>query len=143
LDEFLQRQARQNADRNLGVTHVVVERPGSKQILAYYTLVTRTVDRSIVPAKHLAAGAIGVILLGRLAVDSASQGQGLRQMMLLRALRQAEEASRVIGVYALVLDAMDADALRWYLSLGWGFQSLRDDPPHLFLAVDTIRELAL
>ena len=63
--------------------------------------------------------------------------------MLLRALRQTEEASRVLGIYALALDAIDEDARHWYLSLGWGFQALRDDPSHPFLPVATIRELGL
>src|SRR5437667_5784825 len=143
LNEFLQRHARQNADRNLGVTHVVVPSSGSPQILGYYTLVTRTVDSGIIPTKGLPQGPVGVVLLGRLAVDQRSQGQGIGKLMLLRALRQTEEASRVIGIHALVLDALDDDACRWYMSLGWGFQALRNDPRHLFLPVGTIRKLGM
>lgn len=141
LNEFLQRRARQNADRNLGVTHVVLQSPGSSQILGYYTLVTRTVESVLVPSKGLPRDPVGVVLLGRLAVDESCQGQGIGKLMLLRALRQTEEASRVIGTYALILDALDDDARSWYLSLGWGFQALRDGPRHLFLPVATIRKL--
>ena len=53
LDEFLRRQARQNADRNLGVTHVVVASPGAPRVLGYYTLVTRTVESAVIPSKGL------------------------------------------------------------------------------------------
>ena len=143
LNLFLQRQARQNADRNVGVTHVVVEAAGDSRILGYYTLVTRTVESEIVPVKKLPSGPVGVVLLGRLAVDKGAQGQGLGRRMLLRAMKQTEEASRSIGVFALVLDALDEDARRWYLGLGWGFETLLDDPNHLFLPVATIRELGL
>ena len=143
LDEFLHRQARQNADRNLGVAHVVVESTGSSEILGYYTLVTRTIDRSPIPAKGMPAGPVGVVLLGRLAVSAPAQGKGLGRLMLLRAIRQTEEASRVIGAFALVLDAVDEDARGWYRSLNWGFQELLDDPKHLYLAVDTIRALGI
>ena len=143
LNEFLQRHARQNADRNLGVTHVVVPSSGSPHILGYYTLVTRTVDSGIVPTKGLPKGPVGVVLLGRLAVDQRSQGQGIGKLMLLRALRQTEETSRVIGIHALVLDALDDSAVEWYISLGWGFQPLQDDTRHLFLPVATIRKLGL
>jgi GNAT superfamily N-acetyltransferase len=66
-------------------------------------------------------------------VDQQSQGQGIGKLMLLRALRQTDETSRVIGIHALVLDALDDSACEWYKSLGWGFEALRDDSRHLFL----------
>lgn len=143
LNGFLQRHARQNANRHLGVTYVAAPAPGSSQILGYYTLVTRTVESALIPVKSLPGGPIGVVLLGRLAVDRSFQRQGLGRRMLLRVLRQTEEASRVIGIYALVLNALDDEAREWYQSLGWGFQSLHDDPLHLFLPISTIRQLGL
>jgi GNAT superfamily N-acetyltransferase len=139
LNEFLRKQARQNADRNVGVTHVAVESAGASKILAFYTLVTRTVDAAIVPAKRLPRGDLGVALLGRLAVDATAQGRGLGKLCLLRAIHQVEVAAREIGIYALVLDALDEGARAWYLELNFGFQSLLDDPNHLFLAVETVR----
>lgn len=144
LNEFLQKQARQNADRNVGVTHVVVPEVGSAHILGYYTLVTRTIESVLAPDnKKLPRGSLGVILLGRLAVDKSEQGQGLGKRMLLRAIRQTEQAAREIGVYALVLDALDGEARAWYLRQNFGFEALSDDPNHLFLAVSVIRQLGL
>ena len=143
LDEFLRRQARQNAGRNLGVTHVVVASVGDARVLGYYTLVTRTVESAIVPRKGLPQGPIGVVLLGRLAVERSCQRQGIGGLMLMRALRQTEEAARVMGIYALVLDALDDGAREWYLGLGWGFQALLDDGRHLFLPVAVIRKLGI
>jgi GNAT superfamily N-acetyltransferase len=139
LDQFLQRQARQNAERNVGVTHVAVAQAGDAKILAYYTLLTRVVDAEIVPNKKLPRGEIGVALLGRLAVDQSAQGQGLGRLCLLRAMAQVEYASRDIGIHALVLNALDDEARAWYLRLNFGFQSLLDDPHHLYLPVETIR----
>lgn len=112
-------------------------------MLGYYTLVTRTVERAIVPSKGLPQGPRGVVLLGRLAVDRSYQRQGIGRLMLMRALRQTEEASRVMGIYAIALDAVDDSAREWYLGLGWGFQVLLDDPRHLFLPVVVIRRLGL
>ena len=136
---FLQRQARQNADRNAGVTHVAVAAAGDSRILAYYTLLTRVVNAEIVPNKKLPRGEIGVALLGRLAVDQSAQGQGLGRLCLLRAMTQVERATREIGLYALVLDVLDEEARAWYLRLPFGFQPLLDDPNHLSLPVETIR----
>lgn len=140
LNLFLQRQARQNADRNVGVTHVAVAAAGDSRILAYYTLLTRVVNAEIVPNKKLPHGEIGVALLGRLAVDKTAQGQGLGRLCLLRAMTQVERAAREIGLYALVLDAIDDEARAWYLRLPFGFQTLLDDPNHLYLPVETIRQ---
>jgi len=140
LNLFLQRQARQNADRNVGVTHVAVAQPGDGKILAYYTLLTRVADAEIVPNKKLPRGEVGVALLGRLAVDKSAQGQGLGRLCLLRAMTQIENAARDIGIHAMVLDALDEEARAWYLRLGFGFQPLLDDPHHLYLPVETIRQ---
>lgn len=144
LNAFLQRHARQNADRNLGVTHVAVPAPGASHILGYYTLLVRTVDRDVFPdAKKLPPTPIGVVLLGRLAVDRSAQGQGLGKLLLLRAIRQTERAARDIGIHALVLDALNEEARQWYLGLRFGFKELLDDPRHLYLPVATIRQLGL
>lgn len=142
LNLFLQRQARQNAGRNVGVTHVAVASEGDSRILAYYTLLTRMVDAEIVPSKKLPEGAVGVALLGRLAVAQSAQGQGLGRLCLLRAMTQVESASCEIGIYALVLDALDEEARTWYLRLNLGFQTLLDDPNHLCLPVETIRQIS-
>jgi GNAT superfamily N-acetyltransferase len=139
LNDFLQRQARQNADRNVGVTHVAVEVAGDSKILAYYTLVTRTLDAAIVPGKKLPRGEIGVVLLGRLAVDITAQRGGLGRLCVTRAIVQVEQAARDIGIHALVLDAIDDKARDWYLALDFGFQQLLDDPRHLYLPIGTIR----
>ncbi|MBC7806014.1 MAG: N-acetyltransferase [Akkermansiaceae bacterium] len=141
LNDFLQRQARQNASRNVGVTHVAVPGGGDSKILAYYTLLVREIDAMIIPTKKLPKGAIGIALLGRLAVDQTAQGQGLGKLCLSRAMRQVETASRDMGIFALMLDAMDEEARAWYSGLDVGFETLLDDPNHLCLPVDTIRQL--
>ncbi len=141
LNQFLQRQAKQNADRNIGITHVAAAEAGDPKVLAYYTLLTRTVDAEIVPNKKLPRGEIGVVLLGRLAVDQTAQGQGLGRLCLLRAMTQVERAAQEIGIYALVLNALDEQARAWYLHFPFGFETLQDDPNHLYLSVETIRQL--
>jgi GNAT superfamily N-acetyltransferase len=141
LNDFLQRQARQNADRNVGITHVAVKKPADSKILAYYTLVTRIVDAAIIPNKKLPKGEIGVVLLGRLAVDKSQHRKGLGRMCLTRAMLQVEQSAREIGIYALVLDALDEEARAWYLGLDMGFDTLLDSPTHLYLPVDTIRTI--
>ena len=142
LNLFLQRLARQNASRNFGVTHVAVAAPGDAQILGYYTLLVRSVERAPWPQSNkLPPDGVGVVLLGRLAVDQSAQGRRLGTTMLLRALRQTEIAAQTLGIYALVVDALNDRAHEWYL--GFGFEPFTDDPNHLFLTVSAITELKL
>lgn len=142
LNDFLQRQARQNATRNLGATHVAVSAPGDAHILGYYSLAVRTLERDTLPnPRKFPPDGIGVALLGRLAVDVRAQGAGLGTVMLLRAIKQTEIAARDLGIYALVVDALDESARQWYLR--WKFEPLSDNPRHLYLSIATIRELGL
>jgi hypothetical protein len=115
-----------------------VENTGDSKILAYYTLVTRAINREIVPTKKLPGGDIGVVLLGRLAVDNSAKNQGIGRLCVANAMQQVMRAADEIGIYALVLDAIDDRARTWYLGLNAGFQTLLDDPNHLFLPVETI-----
>ena len=144
LNEFLHKRARQNAERNLGVTHVAVAQPGDAQILGYYTLLVRSVERaSFADAKKLPPGEIGVALLARLAVSITAQGRGLGTQMLLRAMVQTERAARDLGIHALVFHALNERARDWYLGLDFGFELLTDNPLHLCLSIGKIRQLRL
>jgi GNAT superfamily N-acetyltransferase len=143
LNRYLRETARQHASRNLGVTQVVVPVPGDSVVMGYFTLLTRTLESHIVSEKKLPSGPLGVVLLGRLAVDRHYQGQGLGKRMLLRAMAETDAVSRRVGIYALVLDALDAEARSWYLQLDFGFTPVLDDPNRLYVTVAFIRQLAL
>ena len=90
---------------------------------------------------HLLNGPIGVVLLGRLTVDSSVQRSGLGKRMLLRAMKQTLIASMDVGIYALVVNAIDDAAKEWYLGLDWGFEQLLDDPNHLYISIKILKQL--
>ena len=119
---------------------MAVTAAGDLKVFAYYTLVTRTVEADLVPSKKLPRSEIGVVLLGRLDADNDAQGKGLGSLCVLRAMAQVARAAKEIGIYALVLDAKDERARNWYHHLGFGFKALLDDPNHLYITVDTIRQ---
>lgn len=51
----------------------------------------------------------------------SSSNTHLRQIPLLRAIEQTERAARDLGIYALLVHALDDRARDWYLGLGFGF----------------------
>ena len=112
-------------------------------VLGYYTLSAGKVSYSDWPDAKLSASKMSVptILLGRLAVDNNAKGRKLGEFLLLHAMWRAEQASQAIGAVALEVDVLDEDALSFYQR--YGFQVLKDNPMHLYLPFDTIRQLNL
>lgn len=80
-------------------------------------------------------------LVGRLAVDVTARRARLGETLLIHALRSAQRAARIVGIYALVVNALDESAKNFYLK--YGFQELSDDHLHLYLPVKTIERLNL
>ncbi len=78
-------------------------------------------------------------LLGRLAVDQSFRGRGLGGALLMHALKIALEASRTIASAVIEVDAKDVPSQSFYAK--YGFQSLPDDPLHMYLPMATAREL--
>jgi GNAT superfamily N-acetyltransferase len=76
------------------------------------------------------------MVLARLAVDNAWQGRGLGKALLRDALARTLAASRIVGARALIVHAIDDEAVKFYA--GFGFRSFPDEPRTLFLAMETI-----
>lgn len=115
---------------------------GSAEIIGYYTLTMSEVASAIVPQKGLpSAQPIPVALLGRLAVALSAQGQGIGERLLFAALSNALQASSRIGCFAVVVDAINDNAARFYSR--YGFRILSDDVLHLFLTLKDIRKMEL
>lgn len=142
LNRFLRELARQDADRDLGVTFVAVAEVDETTILGYYTLAMSEVERLIVPQTNLPPERpVPVALLGRLAVDRRAQGHGLGERLLFDALGRAQQVSSNMGAFAVVVNALNEDVRRFYAR--YGFQPLRDDSLHLYLSLKEIRKMGL
>lgn len=139
LDEYLRRYAGQHDRKGLGRTYVAVER-GSSVVKGYYTIASGAVSFEVVP-ENLPRYPVPVVLLARLAVDRTARGQGLGAMLLVHALKRAQDISEHLGVHAVVVDALNDSARAFYLK--YGFSALSDDPLHLFLSMKKIRQLGL
>lgn len=140
LNQYLQQQARQSAERRISRTFVAVSAPDSLAILGYHTTLVTTLEVTQVPAK-LGKARIPALLLARVAVDRQFQGQGVGELLLFDVLGRAVVISEQTGLYAVVLDALTETAKNFYLR--YGFKELLDDPFHLYLPIGTIIELGL
>ncbi|HUE73391.1 MAG TPA: GNAT family N-acetyltransferase [Pirellulaceae bacterium] len=143
LNDWLKQRASQFDRRDLARTYVAVE-SGQTTVLGYYAVSGHHVRFALLPdeeAKGLPRLDVPVMLLGRLAVDLRTQGQGLGSFLLIDALRRAQHLAETLGIRAVEVDAIDAAARSFYLK--YGFFPLKDDAHHLFLPMQTIRQLRL
>jgi hypothetical protein len=56
-------------------------------------------------------------------------------------MKQTLSAATEVGIFALVVNAIDDAAKGWYLGLDWGFVQLLDDPHHLYISIKTLKQL--
>ena len=143
LNEWLTTKVSQFEKKDLARTYVLVE-SGEVIVKGYYALSNHTVIYDALPedqAKGLPRIDVPVVLIGRLAVDLSTQGQGMGEFLLVDSLRRAEYLAKKIGIRAVEVDAINATARKFYEK--YGFISLKDDPQHLFLPMQVIRKLKL
>jgi GNAT superfamily N-acetyltransferase len=133
LDEYIRRYASQDVRRN--VARVFVATPVNSNTLAgYFTLSAGSVNCSELPpelARKLPSYPIPVALVGRLAVDRSFQGKGLGSILLADACQKVAQASAVLAVAGIIVDAKEASSAAFYRH--FGFSALSGQLQRLFL----------
>lgn len=138
LNRFLKRFALTNEANGSSRTYVFCD--AGRRVIGYYALCAGAVQYRQVPArtaKGLAKHEVPVLLLARLAVDRAHQGQGIGLMLLRDAIIRTTQAADIVGIRALLVHAKDDPARAWYAK--FDFEPSPTDPLHLFLLLKDIR----
>ncbi len=141
LDRYFRNQASQDVRRRIATCFVAVDE--KERIAGYYTLAATSVALtgfSESTVKRLPRyPVVPAALLGRLAVDLTCQGRGIGGLLLADAIRRISRVE--MGVFALVVDAKDDNAQRFYEH--FGFVLLPDQDRRLCLPMDDgLRRLA-
>ena len=82
---------------------------------------------------------LGATLIGRLARDLGFKGMGIAELLLVDALKVANRMSRKIASVGVVVDAINANAHRFYRQ--FGFMPFPESERRLFLPMRTVDEL--
>jgi GNAT superfamily N-acetyltransferase len=138
LDAYLKHRAGQDLRRRIARIFVCRE-AGSQSVLGFYTLSALSIDLSSLPesqARKLPRHPVPAALIGRLAVDQVAQGRGLGKLLLADAVQRTLAASEQVAVYAMVVDAKNDDARRFYRA--YGFLPLVDQPMRLYLPLSSL-----
>lgn len=118
LNDWLAKQARQSMATRDAVTQLLID---DDTIAGYFCLSAGSLSRELAPAS-IARGApdpIPMVKMGRFAIDRRYQGQGWGADLLNEAIRSAAGSQEQIGARALLVDAIDDSAYRFYLRFGF------------------------
>ena len=141
LDRYFHVQAGQDQRRHIAVCFVLPDAERSR-VAGYYTLSAFSVAGKSLPdplqKKLPKYGQVPCTLLGRLAVDREYRGLGLGRHLLVDALRRALTQAAQVASWAVIVDAKNDDARRFYER--YGFTAFSKAPQRLFLPMTTIVE---
>lgn len=144
LDRFLIDYAWSNQDAlGIGVTYVA---PVEDDIGGYITVAAASLQRDVTPPPDLRPYPrypLPVLKVGRLAVDSRIQGQGLGHALLRHSLAVAWAMRETVGCIGVCVDALPA-AVGFYEDLGFvqqtqleGLSGSRPRPTPLYLSLNS------
>lgn len=141
LDNYIKKQASQDVRKKVAVVYVATL--DSKTILGYYTLSQYSIQLEDIPIelskKYPKYPALPATLLGRLARDVSTEGQGVGELLLLDSLYRSWAMSEQVASAAVVTDAKDQKAVNFYKK--YGFIELPKTELRLFLPMASVGAL--
>jgi ribosomal protein S18 acetylase RimI-like enzyme len=138
LNLYLRQFANQDQNRGLCRVHVLADR---RRIVGYYSISAYSVatDELAGQARTGAYRELPFLLLGRLAVDQAFQGQGFGDALIIHAFKTTVEAADKVGIFGMIVDAKDERAAGFYQR--FGFNRLSASKNRLVLPFSAIKKL--
>ena len=134
LDDWLRRKARQS-DGLSARTFVVAE---GKAVAGYYSISAGAIGRDGLPTAKLRRNQpdhVPVVIVARLGVDKQYQRRGIGSGLLKDAIFRALNISRQIGFRAILVHALDDEAVEFYRK--YGFISCPVHPRTMILPLET------
>ena len=134
LDDYLKQFAVQQSKKGVAIVRVLVNSKRPEEILGYYSLSAAQVDASVLNEalrKKLPRYPVPCFRMGRLACSKNHQGTGIGRLLIGCAVERCLEAKKFIGAFALIVDAKDAVAKKFYEH--YGFTACIDSEMTLYL----------
>ena len=133
LNDWLRQMARQHQDKGLSKSFVAVQPELPNRICGFFALTLAELDSHNLPpaARKKMPSRIAGVRLARLAIDTAFQGKGLGELLLMDAMARARRIFVEAGGIGLFVDALDEQAAGFYGR--YGFTATPSRPLLLFL----------
>ena len=143
LDRYLRETARQHAVKGVARTFVLVDEASAppKPVLGFFTLSLCEVVGDAVPPKWAKKlpDRVPAMRLGRMAVATARQGEGLGKVLLIEAIGKVASVADAAGGIGLFVDAKSEAVASFYTH--FGFEPTKAGSLTLFMPIGTLRRL--
>lgn len=140
LDDWFRLRAGQDEKRNVARVFVAID--DQDRIVGFHSLSSFTLSISDLPPEHAKRlpryDAIPAALIGRLARDQKARGEGIGDLLLADAVRRVVGASRMLAVFAIVVEATNETAAAFYRD--FGFAPFPSRPLRLFMPASEAAE---
>lgn len=139
LNDWLKRFALINQANESTKTYVVHR---NNVVVGYYSISAGSVSKpEATPraAKGLTNHPVPIAVLARLAIDRNEQGKGLGKALLKDALVRIEQASKIFGIRAVLVHAIDQAAGEFYKQ--YDFEECPGNDLHLMLVMKDLRAI--
>lgn len=125
LNSWLKRNALKNQQNQASRTFVICQ---NNNVVGFYALAAGSVSHQFVSGglRRNMPDPIPVVVLGRLAIDLAHQGQKLGAALLKDAVLRASAVSQQVGVKALLVHALNDKVKAFYLNYGFQVSPIDD-----------------
>jgi len=141
LDLWLRDRARSSEGLSAR-TYVVCPVDDPNRVVGYFSIATAMEQRNALPSAKARRGMpdhVPLLLLARLAVESEWRGRGVGSAMLVDAFGRCLAASAIAGVRAVVVHAINDDAVGFYERHGFVRSPLGERV--LLMPIETVRAL--
>lgn len=109
MNRYLKTMASQHAKKGISATHILAD---GATIKAFYTLSnTQIINDGLIKGYP---NDIPAILLGRIGIDKAYQGQGLLQVVLVDVFAKVKQFKQISGMAFIVIDAKTDQLFNYY-----------------------------
>lgn len=137
LDAWLKRRALKNQVQGASRTYVVCQ---VDRVMAYYAIASGVVTCNLATGRlrRNMPDPIPVVMLGRLGVDSTVHGQGLGRALVRDAAMRILQASDVIGIRGMTVQALSDDAKVFYEHMGFEVSTI--DPNLLMITLADLKK---
>jgi predicted GNAT family N-acyltransferase len=122
LNRYLKTLAGQHRAKAIATTFVLIDTEQPSRVLGYYSLSAASLafDRlTEADRKGLPAYPVPAVRIGRLATSVLARGQRLGELLLQNTIKRILQARSSLGVHAVLVEAKDPAAERFYRKFGF------------------------
>ena len=143
LNHYLQKIARQAAEKHISTTYVACPSDHPHQVIGYCTIANFSVQAAPQHPKYKNYHhPLPAVLLGRLGVTQDWKGKHIGEYLLIHAIGQTVVVAQTIGVIGLYVDPKYPGVIPFYEKYGFA-KAVPDDPNNMqmWLHVDSCSQV--